>query len=271
MTRYDETQIGDDAVQASSFALTIRGPRALARLWAVESRTLAPRYAGLERAPKDHPWFEQARKFLEICQADRVDPARVVACLFDYARVQKRRGRTWRPSLPSARSEFARRLYDEWEARQRSVSAGNPGARSEAARRLAETRREAARRGTAAPPEKSRPGPTSALSEAVRRKVVVPKNLSKDPKRTATVLVDMLRRDAATFLERAERHPELAPDAVVELDPLPYSPTFRRLVDCPLAGDRGNPLASHVLASDVLTGLARRWLVERGVPGELFV
>lgn len=268
MTRYDVGRIGDDVIRAAPSP--IRGPRDLARLWAVEMRTLRPGFRdGLQRAPRDHPWLAQARRFLDACQADGVDSGRVVAALFDHARVQQARGRRWMPALSSARSAFARSLHAEWESRQRRVVGDSLPARLGAARRLAKR----VPRGETAPPLlKSPPEPATARTGAIRRRpaaVRVPARLDRDPAKTEAALLETLDRDAAAYQARRRMRPGVDPETLVELDPLPYSPVFRGLVGCPLDGDGSDALVHHAMGSAILRRIARARLARNGVPASL--
>lgn len=222
--RYPRGRIADDAVEAvSRTTLSVRTARGLARVWEAEMRTLRPRYR-LARLPDGHPWLRQAQRFVLACEADGVDPARVVAALFDHARVQRRRGRAWVPWVNAAWSARSREIYAAWENLQRGKAGDAPPARIAAARRLAEARRSA--------PELPPPNPPAPV------RVAAPESRSLEAR-----LGRALAADGEAYVELARRYPRAEPWAIVDGHPRAFSAAFRVLAAAPLDGDGEDRLA----------------------------
>ena len=119
--RWDTRRVVSD--RAAS--LGARTPEGLARIWGSEARTIKPKF-GTPLSPR---WLSDAAELIAWCRQERVEPARLVSALFDYARVRERQRRPWWPVLRLVRSEKARsmwlQMHASWEGRQEKRAAGS--------------------------------------------------------------------------------------------------------------------------------------------------
>jgi hypothetical protein len=249
--------VGDAVASASRGAFSIKTPGGLAKAWAAESRTLggpsdrSRRAWGVDRLPRGHVWYSSAARFLEWCTVQERDPARVVAALFDYARICERRGKRWIPYIRASCTTLTARLHDDWEVRERRKADGQVRARIELASADARARRERYHDALTTPLPRS-----PIIRRAVARSV--PDRVVNADAIRAAVLFDVQR-----ILARAERA-RVEPWIIVDENPVACLPAVRHLFATALHDDADDPDVMFIVARPVFARELREALILLG-------